>query len=232
MKRVSQILSVIMVTCAMSIAYAQEPIVGRMELPWWSARLTEKEALATRAYDTVFVGDSITHNWDVLAPELQKQAFGDVLNLGFSGDRTNHVLWRIQRIDWKTVAPKRIMLMIGTNDTGHSLKAPAEIYAGIQAIVEHLKAQCPQAKILVLKIFPRCKLASDPRRVNNDAVNVLIDQLAEDGRVEVKDIASLFLEADGLTLDMQVMPDALHPNAEGYRRWAEAVAPEFMKTQE
>lgn len=87
----------------------------RLGVPWWKARLEEKETQAQTHHDTVFIGDSITHNWDNLAPDLQKQYFGDVLNLGFSGDRTHEVLWRIRRIDWAKVAPKRIMLMIGTN---------------------------------------------------------------------------------------------------------------------
>ena len=146
----------------------------RLSIGWWKARLAEKEAQAKTQHDTVFIGDSITHNWDNIAPDLQKQYFGDVLNLGFSGDKTQEVLWRIARIDWQTVAPKRIMLMIGTNNTGHGAgEKPENTFNGIKAIVRQLRASCPEAKITLLKIFPRGANGQDPKRKLNDAINAL-----------------------------------------------------------
>lgn len=210
-------------------ASAQIVAEHRLEVPWWGKRLQAKEALAVRQYDTVLIGDSITHNWDAIAPALQQQFFGEPLNLGFSGDKTTHVLWRIQRIDWSVVAPKRIMLMIGTNNTGANLEDPATIAAGIEAIVDALRASCPNAAITVLKIFPRGKNADDPKRLNNDAVNRLLDRLGEKTNVTVKDISSLYLLEDGKTLNLKLMPDALHPNKEGHRLWGEAIAPTFMQ---
>lgn len=207
------------------------PPKDRTHMKWWANRLNEKENQAKTAHDTVLIGDSITHNWDVVAPEEQKRFFKNALNLGFSGDRTEHVLWRIRRIDWNVVAPKRIMLMIGTNNTGHNLQAPETIYTDIKVLVEELKAKCPQAHITLLKIFPRGKLATDQKRQNNDAVNAMLDALAEEGRVTVVDISHLYLEDDGKTLKMNLLPDALHPNREGHRLWGEAVAPAFMGTK-
>ncbi|MDO5462543.1 MAG: GDSL-type esterase/lipase family protein [bacterium] len=236
MKKFLALVLVMAYACTSSLfattpATTTNPPAGRTHMKWWATRLNEKEAQAKTAHDTVLIGDSITHNWDVVAPEEQKTFFKNALNLGFSGDRTEHVLWRIRRIDWNVVAPKRIMLMIGTNNTGHNLQAPETIYADIKVLVEELKAKCPQAEITLLKIFPRGKLDTDKKRQNNDAVNAMLDALAEEGRVTVLDISHLYLEADGKTLKMKLLPDALHPNREGHRLWGEAVAPDFMGTK-
>ncbi|MGN0885971.1 MAG: GDSL-type esterase/lipase family protein [Candidatus Spyradenecus sp.] len=203
--------------------------VSRLETVWWKTRLAEQEAKAKQSWETVLLGDSITHNWDVIAPDLQKQYFGDVLNLGMSGDKTQNVLWRIARIDWQVVAPKRIMLMIGTNNTGHQPSEPPEnTYRGIATIVRELRAKCPQAKITVLAIFPRAKEKTSPLRVTNDAINAKLPQLADGKQVFFRDISAYFLLPDGETLNMALMPDALHPNKEGHRLWAAATAFDFL----
>lgn len=203
----------------------------RLGTPWWKTRLEAKEAQAKQPHDTVLIGDSITHFWDEHAPDLQKQFFGDALNLGFSGDKTQDVLWRIQRIDWNVVAPKRIMLMIGTNNTGHNPNAPFEqTFEGIKAIVTYLRQHCPQAKITVLNIFPRGADKNDIKRQINDKINLLIPTLAEENAVICRDISSCYLTPEGI-LPRTLMPDLLHPNKEGYRLWGEAIAPEFMGTK-
>jgi beta-glucosidase len=201
----------------------------RLGLAWWKTRLEAKELQAQSQHDTVLIGDSITHYWDEWAPDLFQHYFGKALNLGFSGDRTEHVLWRIQRIDWNVVAPKRIMLMIGTNNTGYNMNMPPEqTFEGIQAIVKSLRTTCPQAKITVLYIFPRGADGNDPKRQINNAINRMMPQLAEGNKVICRDIASCYFELDGHTLRRDILPDLLHPNKEGYRLWGEAVAKEFM----
>ena len=198
----------------------------RLNTGWWKQRLEQKEAQAKKPHETVFIGDSITHNWDVVAPELQKQYFGEVLNLGFSGDCTQHVLWRIARIDWKTVAPKRIMLMIGTNNSGSD--SPEAIFAGITAIVRYLREQCPEAKITLLKIFPRDLNNQAKRRQVNNAVNARLPELADERHVYLRDVGPYYLLPDNDTINKALLPDQLHPNKEGHRLWAAAIARDFM----
>src|ERR1043166_5678771 len=106
------------------------------------------------AGDVIFLGDSITHGWE--GQKAWQDHFGSFkpVNLGIGGDQTGHVLWRItdgHEID--QLNPKAAVIMIGTNNTGgHS--AP-QIAGGIKAIVEELKRQKPDIKILVLGVFPR-----------------------------------------------------------------------------
>lgn len=201
---------------------------SRLDQGWWKARLAEKEKEASTQHDTVFIGDSITHNWDRIAPDLQKQYFGDVLNLGFSGDKTQEVLWRIARIDWKTVAPKRIMLMIGTNNAGGHREAPENTFNGIKAIVRNLRQACPDAKITLLAIFPRGVNGKDPLRQLNNAVNARLPELADEKHVYLRDISSYYLLPDNDTLNKALLPDLLHPNKEGHRLWAAAISRDFL----
>lgn len=205
----------------------------RLGAGWWKARLEMQEAKAKTQHDTVFIGDSITHNWDNIAPDLQKQYFGDVLNLGISGDKTQEVLWRIARIDWKVVAPKRIMLMIGTNNSGHGAgEKPENTFNGIKAIVRHLRAACPEAKITLLKIFPRGANGQDPKRKLNDAVNARLPELADEEHVFLRDVGPFYLMPDGDTLNKALLPDLLHPNKEGHRLWAAAISRDFLRDYE
>jgi lysophospholipase L1-like esterase len=116
------------------------------------------------AGDVIFLGDSITHGWEV--QKAWQEYFGTFkpVNLGISGDQTGHVLWRItdgHEIDH--LNPKAAVIMIGTNNTnGHSARQIAD---GIKAIVEELKRQKPQMKILVLGIFPRGSAGDAERTV-------------------------------------------------------------------
>ena len=114
--------------------------------------------------------------------------------------------------------------MIGTNNTGHSDQAPHQVAAGIQRILEILKVQTPETKVLLLGIFPRGKSSFDPKRLNNIAINQIIRRYADGERVHYADISDVFIEEDG-GLPQSIMPDALHLSEEGYKRWAEAVEP-------
>jgi lysophospholipase L1-like esterase len=109
------------------------------------------------AGDVIFLGDSITNGWEGQAGQKAwDEYFGSFkpVNLGIGGDQTGHVLWRItegHEIDH--LKPKAAVIMIGTNNTGaHSA---AQIAGGVKAIVDELKRQKPDIKILVLGVFPR-----------------------------------------------------------------------------
>src|SRR3954463_1525520 len=115
------------------------------------------EKVAKGEGDVIFLGDSITQGWEGGGgKEAWAKAFGPLkaVNLGISGDQTGHVLWRItEGKELDNLKPKEAAIMIGTNNTGgHSAE---QIAGGIKAIVEELKRQKPDIKILVLGVFPR-----------------------------------------------------------------------------
>ena len=186
----------------------------------------------------VFLGDSITHGWERpgTGKEIWEKYWAPLkaANFGIGGDRTEHVLWRLENGNFDGLNPKLIVLMIGTNNTGHQGRPQRELEGatyqctaqqtadGVKAILEKLNAKCPSAKVLVLGIFPRGANAEDKMRQQNEATNSIIRGYADGKTVFFLDINAKFLEPDG-TLSKEIMPDLLHPNAKGYEIWAQAI---------
>ena len=199
---------------------------------WWKKRHAQKVAEARKQpHDLIFIGDSITHSWENAGKTTWEKYYGErkALNLGFSGDRTEHVLWRINNRELqKQKNAKAIVMMIGTNNTGHSQQDPSETADGIERILSALRARCPQAKVLLLGIFPRDHKPDGKLRQINNAINERIAKLADGERVHFMDIGGKFLDKDGV-LPKEIMPDFLHPKAEGYRIWAEAIEPKLRE---
>ena len=178
-----------------------------------------------------FVGDSITYRWEREGKNLWDPFFGkyNAINLGIGGDRTEHVLWRLQHGGgFEKVKPEVAVLLIGTNNTGHLMQAPNEVAAGIKRILEVIAKQSPETKVVLHAIFPRGKTKFDEMRLNNQAINQRIRRFADGKKVFWLDIGATFLEADG-TLPEKIMPDALHPCELGYRLWAEALEPKLKE---
>jgi lysophospholipase L1-like esterase len=184
----------------------------------------------------VFLGDSITQGWGGGGKEVSAKYWEPLkaANFGIGGDRTEHVLWRLEHGNFDGLKPKEIVLMIGTNNTGHQGRAqkeldgavyqctPQQTAEGVKAIVQKLKQKCPGSKILLLAIFPRGATPADKLRQQNEEVNAIIKNLADGKTVYWMDLNSKFLQPDG-TLSKDIMPDLLHPNAKGYEIWAEAI---------
>ncbi|TWT32694.1 platelet-activating factor acetylhydrolase IB subunit [Blastopirellula retiformator] len=205
---------------------------SRNDKNWWKDRHEQKLAAAKAAdkIDLLMVGDSITHGWEGRGKEVFKEFYGDrnAHNIGFSGDHTEHVLWRFEHGELDNMSPKLAILMIGTNNTGHRKDPSENTAAGIKKIVGQLREKLPETKVLILAIFPRSANKSDEMRKINDGTNEIIKDLADDKMVFFLNINDKFLTEDG-TLTKEVMPDLLHPHEKGYRIWAEAVEPTVAK---
>jgi lysophospholipase L1-like esterase len=180
--------------------------------------------------DLLFLGDSITENWH-RAPDIWKTNYDalNVANFGIGGDRTQHVLWRIENGELDGIHPKVVVLMIGTNNSNSD--APESIATAIEKIV-HKVQERTGAKVLLLAIFPRDR----PRDVNNQMttikqVNDRIARLDNGKTSRFLDIGPKFLGEDG-KLNQKLFSDGLHPNVDGYQVWADAMRPmlgEMMK---
>ncbi|MBV8879007.1 MAG: hypothetical protein JO332_03480 [Planctomycetaceae bacterium] len=173
--------------------------------------------------DLLFVGDSITDGWRGGGKAIWDKTFGPFkpANFGISGDRTEHVIWRMRNGELDGIQPKLVVLMIGTNNGD---PAP-DVALGIKTILQDIHERVPRAKVLLLAIFPRGEKATDGARTKNEEVNKLISKFPSDlslGRVHYLDINAKFLSPDG-TLPKDVMPDLLHPNEKGYQIWADAI---------
>jgi lysophospholipase L1-like esterase len=173
--------------------------------------------------DLVFIGDSITDGWRGGGKKVWDEAFGPLkpLNLGIGGDRTQHVLWRLQNGELDGYKAKCAVIMIGTNNGADSKE---DVAAGITAIVKEVQKRQPECKILLLGIFPRGPKANDGARAKNAQVNQIVAKLDDGKTIRYMDIGDKFLD-ENKDLPKDIMPDALHPNAKGYQIWADATLP-------
>ncbi len=183
-----------------------------------------KERLLEGNADLLFIGDSITQGWESAGKEVWDYYYADrnAVNLGTSGDRTYHVLWRLDDLDFSRVSPKLAVIMIGTNN--HGIHSAEQIAEGVTAIVQTVRERLPQTKVLLLGIFPREAAPDAENRVKLAAANQILAGLNDGQNVFFLDIGEEFLNEDGV-LPESIMPDALHPNTEGYWIWARAMEP-------
>jgi lysophospholipase L1-like esterase len=180
--------------------------------------------------DLLLHGDSITDFW--MQGEANKAMFEKYFgaiktaNFAISGDTTQGVLWGLKNGEGQGFQPKAIMLMIGTNNTGGTNNAGTatapEIAEGIGAVVLEMRNDFPQAKILLLAVFPR-GLPGDSVRDKIAEINRTIAKLDDRRHVFYLDIGAKFLDDRGYFLPDAFRPDNLHPLAKGYDIWGAAV---------
>lgn len=181
--------------------------------------------------DLLFLGDSITELW-YLAPHVWEHYYGQYqpANFGVAGDQTQHVIWRIAHGELDHVAPKVVVLLIGTNNTYYH--SAEEIAAGQREIIRRIHEKLPDTKILILAILPRGPRLKDnpPLRTFEErmeiinAVNTDLAQLDNGDSIRFLNINQAFLVHDSTIPDC-VMPDQLHLSAAGYQIWADAMNP-------
>lgn len=198
---------------------------------WWiprhEAKLKEEGREEARL---LFIGNSITHGWENTGKKVWDEYYAEYggYNLGYGGDRTENVLWRLQHGEADGINPELAILMIGTNNTGHR-QDPAECTAkGIEMILGELKERLPKTKILLLAIFPREDSPNGELRKLNNKINKKIEKFSDGERVHFLNINDVFLDENGV-LSEEIMPDLLHPNEYGYELWAKAMEPKLEK---
>ena len=178
----------------------------------------------------IFLGDSITQGWSGAGKEVWSKTWEPMqaANFGIGGDRTEHVLWRLEHGNYDGLKAKLTVLMIGTNNTGHRMDPAADTAAGVKAIVEKLRSKQPQMKVLVLGVFPRAEKPEDPKRLRTKEINQLISKLADGQNIFYLDPGQTFLQPDG-TLSKEIAPDFLHLSPKGYQLWATAIEPKVKE---
>ena len=197
----------------------------------------QDQSPAKETVDILMVGDSITDFWDRSGNyglEVYQKYFSNAnrktVNIGVSGDITDQTMQRLANPMLNTISPKMIMLMIGTNNMDRGPETTARYTVeGIREILAALRVKFPEAKILLLAVFPRSQPETGPvpgkqYRVRIDAINAQLPALADGKFIFFKNLNGIFLNEDG-TLKTELMPDQLHPNTAGYYLWAEAVEP-------
>ena len=206
-------------------ALTPAPLEEEWAVEWWMPRHEEKlNEEGRESSELLFLGDSITHGWESTGENVFEQYFSGykVHNLGFSGDRTENVLWRIQNGALNNLNPKVAVLMIGTNNTGHRQDSAECTAKGIELILDEFKERLPETRVLLLAIFPRGEAPDEDLRQLNKQINQRIEKFSDREKVTFLDINHVFLSEEGF-LSEEIMPDMLHPNEHGYQIWAESI---------
>ena len=222
-------------TCAdNALALTPATLQEEWAVEWWMPRHEAKlEEEGREDARLLFIGNSITHGWENAGKSVWDEYYAPygAYNIGYSGDRTENVLWRLNHGEVDDISPELAIMMIGTNNTGHR-QDPAECTAkGIEMIVDQLKEKLPETEILLLAIFPREASPDGELRQLNNQINEKIEELRDGERVHFLNINEVFLDEDG-NLPEEIMPDLLHPNEYGYELWAEAMQPKIEELLE
>lgn len=197
---------------------------------WWGPRHDDvNKRLQEGNVDVLFIGDSITHGWENTGKEIWDKYYAkrNAVNMGFGGDQTQHVLWRLDHSNFDNISPKLAVVMIGTNNSNRNDFTAEEIADGIITICKRLRTRFPEMKILLLSIFPRNPEPGEQREKNARA-SLLASKIADGKTIYFLDINQKFLTDDGI-LTKEIMPDFLHPNEAGYKIWAEAMEPKIVE---
>ncbi|HEX5686135.1 MAG TPA: GDSL-type esterase/lipase family protein [Ideonella sp.] len=214
-------------------SFTPAPQTESFSIDWWlplhTQKLQEKNRLVAAGTppEVVFIGDSITQGWENEGRAVWQRHFArQALALGFGGDRTENVLWRLQNGEVDGITPKVAVLMIGTNNAG--MRTPESTAAGVKHLLRELRQRLPSTQVLLLAIFPRGEKPDDHLRGVNDRVNKLIAGYADGRSVHYLDISAALLNPDG-SLSKDVMPDLLHLSEKGYAIWQRAMVPTLQR---
>jgi lysophospholipase L1-like esterase len=223
--------------CGVAIGSHEAVTPATRDKNWWMPRHQEKvDRVAQGNVDLLMIGDSITHGWEKSGAAVWDKYYAsrNAVNLGFSGDRTQHVLWRLENGEIDNINPKLAVLMIGTNNSNREDYTAEQIADGIKAIVCTLRKKLPETKVLILAIFPRGDdlqrkdktqdAAYNHQWAKNNKASELASKMADGKMIFYLDINKAFLNDEGV-LTREVMPDLLHPEEKGYALWAEAMEP-------
>ena len=224
---------------ARPVSIAATP-VSRLDTPWWRLRFDEKQAALRRGPgDLLWFGDSITQNWEYAGPQAWREFapvwqrfYGDrhAINLGFRGDSTCHLLWRLQHGELEGVRPKAVILLIGANNFGHVHTDANQTYDGIVAVLDVIHRHLPRTQVLLIGVLPSIRsswVSMNTRLLNRR----LADLPAASAWLHYVDASGIF-EHDGRVdpsrfLDPLLTPPEppLHPTAAAQAALAVMIEP-------
>lgn len=223
---------------------------------YWQKRLAQiaeqlKDRRALAQVRIVFLGDSITDFWSLAGNPWVSGATGGLsvwnesftgtparhlgLNLGISGDRTEHVLYRVLprsagglgELDAPGLDPDLIVLLVGINNTWDPETPVVDsVYAGIRAVVSAVHERKPRASVILESLLPTNDVPKNRDTVLpvNRRLRELSASAAFTDYVVYLDLYPQFVDATGAQLGGFFM-DGLHPNEAGYRVWRDALVP-------
>lgn len=168
----------------------------------------------------VLLGDSITQGW---GDDLGGSFPGvKIANRGISGDTTRGMLVRL-RDDVLALNPSGVVLLMGTNDLEENAE-PKTIAENFKLIIAALKKHDPKMPVIVCQVFPSAEAKKRPAKKIKEVNDLYAAAVKGDAQVTLLETWTLFANEQGDARESE-FPDLLHPNKEGYRKWASALRP-------
>lgn len=202
---------------------------------WWKRHTEVLRIKDSINPEIVLIGNSITHFWGgepkvghSNGPQTWASLFGSyhVLNLGFGWDRIQNALWRLDHGELDGLYPRIVIINIGTNNTSQTQNArmntAPEIVEGIKALCMRVRSKVPEAKIIIMGVFPREQSPTHPRRMLINEINRLLSAFANENKITYVDLTTKMVSPDG-TISKEIMFDFCHPTEKGYQIWADQI---------
>jgi lysophospholipase L1-like esterase len=204
--------------------------VSQWTKPWRITRYYELNRAARTSHDVelLFLGDSLVQQWTVTGVRTWNEQFANrhAANFGLAGDRTEHLLWRIEHGNLDGLSPRVVVLMIGTNNCLQN--TAEEIADGVGAVVHELRRRLPEADVVIMSIPPRRDTPRYPLKAKLAAADQRIRRLADGRKAHYVDLSERFLDEHG-SIRPGLLVDGVHLSTRGYELWADAMEPTLAR---
>ncbi len=207
----------------------------KLETNWWKERHEKVLSQLKKDPKLILIGNSIMHSLDDPSRQPVWEKYlnqYNTVNMGFSGDRTENVIWRLQNGEIDGINPKVAMLLIGTNNTDGNhylgITRPKDLAEGIWKICHIIREKLPETQILLLAILPYGYTPNHRDNINKATNEILATFPGKDSKIHYRDIGYIFLDKEG-KVKKELMPDYLHPGVEGHLLMFEALEKDLIK---
>ncbi|WP_117883631.1 GDSL-type esterase/lipase family protein [Aureibaculum luteum] len=210
---------------------------------WWAqAHDIDSVVQTLKNIDVLVIGNSITQSWGSsgnrnyinsnTGTEAAKTYFKDItwMNAGISGDRTQHVLWRIEKGNYENANPKMVVVTIGVNNFRDN--NAFEIFEGIEKLIALTRTKFKKSKIVVLGPLPTGIDPTQKTRQKYNSVHKLLSAFKTPNKVKYYNLISLFIDEKGFLNEDYFSGDGIHLKPEGYAIWGKFIKEKYEQLLE
>ena len=198
----------------------------------WHAIAEDLQAtIKGREVKLLLLGNSITQGLGgkrkLITSQAGKSALDNAIgdgcweNGGISGDRTQHLLWRLKQGHFRECQAEVLVLTIGINNINAGDKAE-DVAEGIIACAEEARRQMPHSRIITLGLLPAGK-ADSQMRSECDKVHAILKKRRIKGVEYINPTQWFTLDNNDINPALYG-GDMLHLSTEGYKVWATKIA--------
>lgn len=204
---------------------------------WWAqANDIDSLCLASKEIDLLLIGNSITQGWGGNRPnvtyapgrEAAELYFKDLnwVGAGISGDRTQHLLYRLNNGNFEAARPKMVVLAIGVNNFEDN--TTEEIVEGIREVLKVAKEKfTPSTKILFLGPLPTGLDLNTERREKYNKIHSIIKDFGDQKNVFYYNTIKEFSDIKGFLRTDLYSQDGIHLLLEGYKVWGRFIRDKY-----